>query len=121
MAAIVVFAEHRDGKLRRAALEAVSEARRLADGLRASVAAVVVGAGVSAFADELAAYGAETVHVFDDPALSTYATEAWSRALAQVVESVKPAVVLVPFTAMGKDVAPRLAARTSAGLASDCV
>src|SRR5262245_65121682 len=102
MAAIVVFAEHRDGKLRRAALEAVSEARRLADGLGASVAAVAVGANVSGLSDELAAYGAETVHVFDDPALATYATEVWSRALAQVVLSVKPAAVLIPFTAMGK-------------------
>jgi electron transfer flavoprotein alpha subunit len=121
MAAIVVFAEHRDGKVRRASLEAVSEARRLADGLGASVEAVVVGAGGAGLLDELGAYGAERVHVFDDPALASYATEVWSRALGQVIEATKPAAVLIPFTAMGKDFAPRVAARTGAGLASDCV
>jgi electron transfer flavoprotein alpha subunit len=121
MAAIVVHAEHRDGKLRRASLEAVSEARRLAEPLGASVEAVLVGSGVQGLLDELGAYGADRVHVFDDPALGSYATEVWSRALAQVVEQTKPTAVLIPFTAMGKDMAPRVSARTGAGLVSDCV
>ena len=61
------------------------------------------------------------MHVFDEPALAAYATEAYARALAQVIEQEKPAVVLLPFTAMGKDLAPRVAARFGAGLVSDCV
>ena len=61
------------------------------------------------------------MHVFDDPALAAYATESYARALAQAIADAKPSVVLVPFTAMGKDLAPRVAARVGAGLASDCV
>jgi electron transfer flavoprotein alpha subunit len=118
---IVVFAESRDGKLRRASLEAVSEARRLADAVSGAVEAVVVGAGVKAHADELASYGAERVHAFDDASLGAYATETWSRALSQVVEAVKPWAVLVAHTAMGKDLTPRVAARVGGGLVSDCV
>ena len=121
MATILTFAEQRDGKLRRASLETVSEARRLAGALGAGVTSVVIGPGSVALAGELASYGADRVVVFDDAAFSTYATEAWARALAQAIAEAKPSVVLVPFTAIGKDLAPRVAAKVGAGLASDCV
>jgi electron transfer flavoprotein alpha subunit len=121
MPGIVTFAEHRDGKLRRPSLEAVSEARRLTASLGGPVTAVVVGPGAEGLAAELASYGADRVHVFDDRALGSYATEPYARALAQAVTEAKPAAVLVPFTAMGKDLAPRAAARLGAGLVSDCV
>ena len=121
MATILTFAEQRDGKLRRASLEVVSEARRLAGGLGASVTAVLVGPGTESLAPELASYGADRVVVFDDAAFGPYATEAYALALAQAISDAKPSVVLVPFTAMGKDLAPRVAAKAGAGLASDCV
>lgn len=121
MALILTFAEARDGRLRRASLEVVSEARRLAGALGATVETVVVGPGSEALAGELTAQGADRVRVFDDAALGAYATESYARALAQAIAEAKPSVVLVPFTAMGKDLAPRVAARIGAGLASDCV
>jgi electron transfer flavoprotein alpha subunit len=121
MPVILTFAEARDGKLRRAALEAVSEARRLSSSLSASVRSVVIGSGVKALANDLASYGADQVVAFDDPALATYATEPYARALAQAAAEAKPVALLVPFTAMGKDLAPRVAARLGAGLVSDCV
>jgi electron transfer flavoprotein alpha subunit len=117
---ILAFAEQRDGKLKRAGLEAVSEARRLATALGAEVAGVLVGSGVVSLADEVASYGADRVHVFDDTQLESYSSETYARALAQVIESAKPAAVLVPFTSMGKDLAPRVAAKVGAGLVSDC-
>ena len=121
MPSIVTFAEHRDGKLRRPSLEAVGEARRLAGPLEASVHAVLVGSGVEGLASELGAHGADAVHVFDHAELAAYATEPYARAVAQVVASEKPSAVLVPFTALGRDLAPRVAARVGAGLVSDCV
>jgi electron transfer flavoprotein alpha subunit len=121
MATILTFAEQRDGKLRRASLEVVSEARRLAGGLGATVTTVLIGPGTESLAGELASYGADRVVVCDDAAFGPYATESYARALAQAISDAKPAVVLVPFTAMGKDLAPRVAAKVGAGLASDCV
>ena len=53
MPLILTFAEVRDGKLRRSALEAVSEARRLADALAGTVRTVLIGSGVKALAGEL--------------------------------------------------------------------
>jgi electron transfer flavoprotein alpha subunit len=93
----------------------------MADVLSASVRSVVVGHGVKALADELGSYGADHVVAFDDPALAAYATEPFARALAQAITEAKPTAVLVPFTAMGKDLTPRVAARVGAGLVSDCV
>jgi electron transfer flavoprotein alpha subunit len=121
MAVLLTFAEHRDGAVRRSSLEAVSEAKRLAGPLSATVESVLIGAGVRPLADELAAHGAGRVHVFEQPELASYATEPYARAVAQVVTAVKPAAVLVPFTAMGRDLAPRVAAKVGAGLVSDCV
>jgi electron transfer flavoprotein alpha subunit len=121
MPGILTFAEHRDGSPRRPGLEAVSEARRLADGLQGKVVAVALGPGARAAASELSAFGADRVHVCDDPALAAYSTEAYARALAQAIVQEKPAFVLLPFTALGKDLAPRVAARFGAPLVSDCV
>jgi electron transfer flavoprotein alpha subunit len=119
MPALVTFAELRDGKVRRAALEAVAEARRLADALGSStVTSVVVGPGA---AGELGAQGADRVVVFDAPGLEAYATEPYARALAGVVRDTKASIVLVPYTALGRDLAPRVAATLGAGLVSDCV
>jgi electron transfer flavoprotein alpha subunit len=81
----------------------------------------LIGQGVAPLAAEVASYGADRVHVFDDAELGSYATESFARALAQVITQEKPSVVLVPYTAMGKDVAPRVAARVGAGLVSDVV
>jgi electron transfer flavoprotein alpha subunit len=121
MPGILTFAEQREGAPRRAALEAVSEARRLADVAGVKVASVALGPGARTAATDLAAFGADRVHAFDDAALDSYATEAYARALAQVIEQEKPTVVLVPFTAVGKDLAPRVAAKLGAALVSDCV
>src|SRR5260221_727995 len=100
MATIVTLAELRDGKLRRPSLEVLSEARRLAGTLGASVTSVVVGPGASGSAGALASYGADRVYTFEDA--STYATETYARAFARVIADAKPSVGLVPVTALGE-------------------
>jgi len=123
MPSILTYAEHRDGAPRRASLEVVSEARRLADqmGGGTTVESILVGVGVAPLAATLAAHGADRVHVVDARDLASYATEGYARVVAQVISQEKPKVVLIPYTAMGKDLAPRVAARVGAGLVSDCV
>lgn len=54
---IWVVVEHRDGHLRRIALELVSEARRLADGMKGRVSAIALGADLACHAETLAHYG----------------------------------------------------------------
>jgi electron transfer flavoprotein alpha subunit len=117
---VLVIAEQRDGVLKKVALEMLGVGARLAAGLSGSVEAVLLGSGLGSLPDTLAQHGAAKVYVADDPALAQYSSEGYSNALAALIGQVEPAVVLLGATAMGKDLAPRLAARLGVGLASDC-
>ena len=117
---IWVLAECRDGKLSDASVELVSEARRLADRLNEQVTALLVGWDVAAFAETLGGYGADKVIVCEHEALKDYTAEAYTAAVCQVVAEGKPDTLLVSATTIGRDLAPRCAARLKTGLNADC-
>ncbi|MGO4370156.1 electron transfer flavoprotein subunit alpha/FixB family protein [Paenibacillus sp. MCAF20] len=116
---ILVFAESRSGSLRRVALEALGAARRLAgkDGEVHAVLACFGGAAEEAAA--LAARGADVVHIADDPSLRAYAPEAYIAAIGAAIAKVAPDAVLLGHTAMGRELAPRVAAALGAGHIAD--
>jgi len=117
---ILSFIETRENKVKKASLELMSEARRTADGLKMETAAVLAGTGMDGLAPELASYGASKVYLLENPALDRYSAQDYAAALAGLVKRLNPAAVFFSATAMGKDLAPRLAARLGVGLASDC-
>jgi electron transfer flavoprotein alpha subunit len=117
---VLVVAEQRDGVLKKVAFEMLGAGAGLAQALGGSVEAILLGSGVSELADTLAQYGAAKVFVADDPSLEPYSSEGYTNALAAFVGQMDPAIVLIAATAMGKDLAPRLAARLGVGLATDC-
>jgi electron transfer flavoprotein alpha subunit len=117
---VFVITEQRDGEFRKVSFEAVSEGRRIADGLGADVTAVIAGAGVEDLAEELKKYGPDKIMVADDPALAEYTTDAYTNVIAALIQSVDPAVILIGASVQGKDQGARLAARLDAGLAMDC-
>jgi len=117
---IAVFMETRDGRIKKSSLEALSEAKRLAGGLGTEAAAVLAGAAVADLAPGAFAAGAAAVYALESPALADYSSQAYALALAGFAADVKPAALLFAATALGRDLAPRVAARLGAGLASDC-
>jgi electron transfer flavoprotein alpha subunit len=117
---VFVITEQRDGELRKVSFEAVSEGRRVADGLGTELTAVVLGNGIEGLAEELKKYGADKICVADDPALADYTTDAYSNVLCGLIQSADPAVVILGASAQGKDLAGRLAAKLDAGVAMDC-
>jgi len=119
MSNVLVFIEQRDGKIRKASLEALTLGRTLAQKTGGALAACVAGSGIGGFAAELAAYGAAKVFVADAPELALYSSEGYTAALDAAVAAFSPSILLVSATVMGKDVAPRLAARRKAGVLSD--
>ena len=119
MSNVLVFIEQRDGKIRKASFEALTLGREVAAKTGGALGAVVAGSGIGGLAPELAAYGAAKVFIADKPELALYSCEGYTAALDAAVAAFAPAVVLVPATSMGKDVAPRLAARRKVGLLSD--
>jgi electron transfer flavoprotein alpha subunit len=118
---ILVFVEQRDGKIKKASLEVLSEGRRLADKTGGRVTAVVAGKGIEPLAAVCGSFGADVVYLADDAIFETYSNEAVAHAVADIVTKTEPLIVLAAATAMGKDFMPRVAARVSAGLAPDCI
>ena len=112
----LVFIEQRDGKIRKASLEALSLARRLSG---SAVTAVLPGKGVTPLAKDLGKYGAATVYVADRDDLALYSNKGYVGALDQAAAKESPDTVLVAATAMGKDVAPRFAARHDVSVLAD--
>ncbi|MGD9081624.1 MAG: electron transfer flavoprotein subunit alpha/FixB family protein [Desulfobacterales bacterium] len=117
---VLAITEQRDGELRKVSLEAVSEGRRIADGLGSDLTAVVLGSGIEGLAEELKKYGPDKICVADDAALADYTTDAYANILAGLIQSADPAVVILGASAQGKDLAGRLAAKLDAGVAMDC-
>jgi electron transfer flavoprotein alpha subunit len=118
---VLVFVERRDGEVKRPALEALGRARALADTLGGSVDALALGPGASDHVPSLAANGADRVFVAEDGFLATYAAEAYAATLAEAARVAPAAVVLVPATALGKDLAARATARLGSACASDLI
>jgi electron transfer flavoprotein alpha subunit len=117
---VLVFIEQRDGKIRNTSLEALSEGRRLADGgVGGEVVALVAGNGVSDL-ERLGKFGADRILEVQHEAFALYQPEGYASALEAAAGQASAKVVLLAASAMGKDLAPRLAARMVAGLASDC-
>ena len=120
MADVFAFAETRGGKLRKIALEAVTEARTIADETGAHVDAFVAGVpGVAGLAAELAKYGADTVIAAEHPALEKYNPEAVSAIVADRIRTGGYRVAIFPTSALGSDLAPRVAAKLGVGLVTD--
>jgi electron transfer flavoprotein alpha subunit len=117
---ILTFIETREKKIKKASLEILSEARLAADRLKTEAVAVLAGTGLEGLAAELGSHGASKVYLLENPALDRYSTQDYAAAVASLVKKINPTVVFFSATAMGKDLAPRLAARLGVGLASDC-
>jgi len=117
MANVLVVLEQRDGSLKRVALEMLSAGRALADQLGGEVHAIALGpSGFTAGA--AGAHGADRVLLCADDRVSLYQAGLYAATLAGQARA-GYAAVLVGATAMGKDLAPRLAARLKAPLAAD--
>ncbi len=115
---ILVFCELKDGQLRKPSAEALSEGRRLADASGKQLGALFVGAS-SAGAADAAKYGADVILTAEGGTLASYSSDAFAQVVADAVKAKGATVLLAAATAVGKDVAPRTAARLAAGYASD--
>ena len=115
-----VFAEQRQGELTPAVLELISEGRKLADELHCQLKAVLPGEHVEHLVQKLGGYGADEVLVYEHPLLRDYRTETYTEVIAQAVETFKPEILLFAASNIGRDLAPRCAARLHTGLCADC-
>lgn len=108
-------------KFKKVAFEAAHAASKLAAELGGEAVALAIGKGAGAIAPSLGAYGTKKVYAVEDDRLAHYSTTAYSKIVAAAVGSIQADVVIMPASAMGKDLAPRVAVKLKAGLAADCI
>ncbi|MFC4599826.1 electron transfer flavoprotein subunit alpha/FixB family protein [Cohnella hongkongensis] len=113
-----IIAETREGKLRQVTFEAIEAARRT-KGEGGRIAAVLIGHQMSTLAEELARYVDGPVQVVDRPELAAYHAEAAAAAAIGALNELNPDAVFLGHTAIGRDLAPMIAARLDAGQISD--
>jgi len=108
----LVFAEHKDGQLKKIAFENVSLAKQL--GL--DFECVVIGGDINAA--ELGNFGAgKVIHYKKD---GEYSPDGYAAILAEAMDNSSADLLIMGATSMGKDLAPRVAAKINAAVATDC-
>ena len=115
-----VFAEQHGGRLEDPPIELMSKARHLADTLGVQLGAVLPGDNVKSLAKVLIQHGADKVYLAENPQLKTYQTNSYAKIMYDLIHKHKPQIVLYGATVAGRDLAPRIASATKAGLTADC-
>ena len=115
-----VFCEQRQGKMMPTSFELISEGRKLADELGVQLCGLLLGDNVEGLAKELGGYGADKVILCESPLLKDYTTDGYTKVICDVIEEMKPEIMLIGATNIGRDLGPRCAARLHTGLCADC-
>ena len=116
-----VIAEQIDCRLLSVSTQLIGQARKLADELNTSVEAVLLGDGIEGQTQELIAAGANRVYLGNAPELAFYHPERYTEIIVNLAEGHKPEIILIGSTAMGRELAPQVAARLKTGLTAHCI
>ncbi|MFE4708690.1 electron transfer flavoprotein subunit alpha/FixB family protein [Peribacillus simplex] len=114
---VLILVETREGKVRNVSLESLSAAKQVAnDG---EIIAAIFEADSEQYLTTLTQHGADNIYLIKNEQLQTFTTDGYVQAFCQVIKEVKPDVIFLGHTAIGKDIAPRVATRLGWGLISD--
>lgn len=116
--AILVYIEHTDGKIKKSALEAVSYAKAVGEQTGEQVVALSIGPIDVQELKSLGGYGAAKVLNVTQDALKQFANQAYANVIQQAVRQEDAKIVILAHSFVGKELAPRLAAKLSAGYAN---
>ena len=117
---IAVYVDHIDGNIHPVTYELIGKARELAEKINHPVYAVMMGTDIATQSRELLHYDVDKVFVYEDEALDRFKIEPYTAVLEDFVEKLHPSAILMGATSVGRQLAPRLAARLKTGLTADC-
>ena len=117
---IAVYIDHVEGDIHPVSFELIGKARELAAKIKQPVVCLMVGYEIKDKATKALEYGVDEVFVYDKKELEHFKIEPYTAVLEDFINKVKPAVVLVGGTTVGRSLAPRTAARFRTGLTADC-
>ncbi|MFQ5997087.1 MAG: electron transfer flavoprotein subunit alpha/FixB family protein, partial [Dehalococcoidales bacterium] len=118
---VMVYGEVVGGKVAGITGELLGGGRKLADDLGEELCAILVGSEVGGLAQEAIALGADKVYIVEDALLKDYQTDAYVAVMEKAVRQVKPKVLLLGQSEIGRDLAPRLAFRLETTVTMDCI
>ncbi len=118
---VLVCGEMIEGKLAPITVELLGVGRRLANELNEGLSILLMGSRAGGLAQEAIAYGADAVYVADDPLLDEYNSDAYTQISANLSRKILPSILLLGYTDIGCDLAPRLNGRLGGGLSMDCL
>jgi electron transfer flavoprotein alpha subunit len=120
---IFIMVEQREGTIEEPSFSLLSEGKRLSEKLGNSplLSAIVMGHGMKGLKSELGSYGADRVYYFENSQLEQYQPDLYTRLITNLVKEKNPDFFLLGETSLGRDLAPRIAARLRAGLVTHCV
>jgi electron transfer flavoprotein alpha subunit len=117
---IAVYVDHIDGVIHPVTYELIGKAKELAAKIKHPVYAVMMGSGITKQCHEILHYGVDKVFVYDNGQLDRFKMEPYTAVFEDFVNNVRPTAILVGATPVGRQLAPRLAARLKTGLTADC-
>ncbi len=117
---ICVYVDHAEGNIHKVTYELIGKAKELAAVIGHPVYALMMGDGIGDSAEKLLHYGVDKVFVYENAALHHFRIEPYTATFYDFIEKVKPSSILVGATNLGRQLAPRVAARCRTGLTADC-
>jgi electron transfer flavoprotein alpha subunit len=117
---ILVYTEINKGKVKKASLEAVNYAAKIAELTNSSVTAIAINADASQL-EEIGKAGAKKILSVKNDSLLTNDSMLIASAVEQAAAAEGSKIIIFSFDITGKAAAPRLAARLKAGLVAGAV
>lgn len=116
---ILVWIEQNNGEAVSSCWEVLGKATALAGEMGISAAALVIGDGVDALAQEALGYGAATVYTASSPALARYRLQAYAAVVEQALDAAGATVFLTSATLRGGALAATIACKREGGIGAN--
>ncbi|EIW27005.1 Electron transfer flavoprotein alpha/beta-subunit, partial [Pelosinus fermentans A11] len=117
---IAVYADHVDGAVHPVTYELIGKAKEMAAVTGQEVYVLFMGKDIREKSEEILHYGADKVFLYDKEELARFKIEPYTAVFEDFINKVKPSSILVGATTVGRQLAPRVAARMKTGLTADC-
>jgi len=115
-----VLAEQRNGQISPVTYELLGAGRSLADDLGEGLTLVLAGEKLDRNLSSLENYYIDRIYLIESPLLKEYNTSFYTQVLVDLARKECPEIILIAATALGRDLAPRMATRLQTGLTADC-
>jgi len=115
---VLVYTENWDGKFKKISFELASYAAALAESMQLPIAALSLGSVDASELEKLGAFGISKIYTDTNTGFNSLDNQAIAKAVSAAAIKAGATVVVLAHNNLGKAVAPRLAVRLKAGLAT---